>query len=132
MTPAEALDYLHKNADSRNMIFNPARLKTALFTLGIHENYLDGENAELECFIRAVRCEVMRAQKLFPGRRLMGLAFNEEVGELNKALLDEPWKQVYKEAVQAATMAARVALEGDESVDQWRAGKGLDNPTHAE
>lgn len=111
------------------MIFNPARLKTALFTLGIHENYLDGENAELECFIRAVRCEVMRAQKLFPGRRLMGLAFNEEAGELNKALLDEPWKQVYKEAVQAATMAARVALEGDESVDDWRASKGLDNPT---
>lgn len=125
MTPAEALDYLHKNADSRNAIFNAARLKTALFTLG-------AENAELECFIRAVRCEVMRAQKLFPGRRLMGLAFNEEVGELNKALLDEPWKQVYKEAVQAATMAARVALEGDESVYQWRAGKGLDNPTRVE
>lgn len=129
MTPQEALAYLHKNADSRNMIFSPAQVKKALFVLGLGENMFDQHNRELECFLSAVRCEVMRAQSLFPGRRIMSMAFNEEVGELNKALLDEPWFQVYKEAVQAATMAARVALEGDESLDDWREQKGLDNPT---
>lgn len=129
MTPKEALIYLHKNADSRNMIFNPALVKKALFVLGLHENLFENPNRELECFLDSVRCEVMRAQTLFPGRRIMSMAFNEEVGELNKALLDEPWFQVYKEAVQSATMAARVALEGDESLDDWRENKGLDNPT---
>lgn len=129
MTPKEALAYLHKNADPRNAVFNAAYIKKALFVLGLHENMFDAPNRELQCFLESVRCEVMRAQNLFPGRRIMALAFNEEVGELNKALLDEPWFQVYKEAVQSATMAARVALEGDESLDDWRDKKGLDNPT---
>lgn len=129
MTPKEALAYLHKNADPRNAVFSAAHIKKALFVLGLHENMFDAPNRELQCFLESVRCEVMRAQTLFPGRRIMALAFNEEVGELNKALLDEPWLQVYKEAVQSATMAARVALEGDESLDDWRDKKGLDNPT---
>lgn len=129
MNPKEALIYLHKNADPRNAIFNAGMLKKALFVLGLHENLFDSPDRELECFLGAIRCEVMRAQKLFPGRRIMAMAFNEEAGELNKALLDEPWFQVYKEAVQTATMAARVALEGDESLDDWREKKGLDNPT---
>lgn len=131
MTPKEALDYLHKNADSRNMIFNPGQLRKALVVLGLGANLFETPGRELGCFLDAVRCEVMRAQELFPGRRVMGMAFNEEAGELNKALLDEPWVNVFKEAVQAAAMAARVALEGDEGLDAWRLAKGLDNPTGA-
>lgn len=129
MTPKEALTYLHKNADPRNMIFNPALVKKALYALGLHENLFDQPERELGCFLDAVRCEAMRAQGLFPGRQIKAMAMNEEVGELNKALLDEPWEAVYKEAVQSAAMAALLALKGDSSLDAWRASKGLDNPT---
>lgn len=38
----------------------------------------------------------------------------EEVGELAQAFLqDKPFEEIYKEAVQVATMAARCAIEGD-------------------
>jgi hypothetical protein len=77
-------------------------------------------------FMAAVRAELARARAKFPGRRLMALAMVEEAGELTKALLDEPRASVVKEAIQTAVMAARVALDGDESVDAWRKLKGLD------
>lgn len=77
-------------------------------------------------FFEAVRAELERARTKFPGRRLMGLAMVEEAGELAKALLDEPCSAIRKEAIQTATMAARVALDGDESVDELRKIKGLD------
>lgn len=56
----------------------------------------------------------------------MTIALAEEFGELAKAILDEPAAQVRKEAVQTAVMAARVVLDGDGSVTEWRAAKGLD------
>jgi len=82
-------------------------------------------------FIADVEQELSRARRLFPGDRIMGLALAEEFGELIKALLDEPGKNVWKEAVQTAVMAARVAVDGDNSVDAWRASKGLDNHRRA-
>ena len=80
---------------------------------------------ELDRFLAAVKEEVVRARTKFPGRRIMGLAMAEEFGELVKALLDEYAADVRKEAVQTAAMCVRVALEGDESLDDWRAKKGL-------
>lgn len=77
-------------------------------------------------FLAEVRAELTRARALFPGDRIMGLAMVEEAGELVKAMLDEPAAAVRKEAVQTAVMAARIALDGDGSVREWRAAKGLD------
>lgn len=77
-------------------------------------------------FMDAVRAELSRARAKFPGRCLMGLAMVEEADELAKTLLDESCASIRKEAIQTAVMAARVASDGDESVDEWRRLKGLD------
>lgn len=83
-------------------------------------------DAEVDTFLAEVRAELVRARTLFPGDRIMTVALAEEFGELCKAILDEPAANVRKEAVQVATMAARVVLDGDGSVREWRALKGLD------
>ncbi|HEY4545903.1 MAG TPA: hypothetical protein VIG90_05700 [Pedomonas sp.] len=83
------------------------------------------EEKEVDAFLAEVRAELLRARTKFPGRRIMTIALAEEFGELAKAMLDEQPEAVRKEAVQTAVMAARVALDGDESVDDWRASKGL-------
>jgi hypothetical protein len=75
----------------------------------------------------AVEAELRRARELFPGDRIMTIALAEEFGELAKAMLDESGANVWKEAVQTAVMAARVAIDGDSSVDDWRRERGLDN-----
>lgn len=80
----------------------------------------------VEDFLDQVRAELAHARSKFPGDRIMTLAMAEEFGELVKAVLDEPSSDVRKEAVQTAAMAARVVLDGDASVNDWRAAKGLD------
>ncbi len=62
--------------------------------------------------------ELAFARTKFPSNRHMGLAFGEESGELLRALLEctykkGPHRNVYREAVQAAAMAQRIAEEGD-------------------
>lgn len=62
--------------------------------------------------------ELERAREKFPENNHKLTAFNEEVGELNKAILQHQYgnvtaEQVYKEAVQTAAMAIRVGVEGD-------------------
>ena len=84
------------------------------------------DEVAVEAFLSEVRAELTRARSKFPGDRIMTLAFSEEAGELVKAVLDEPAAAVRKEAVQVATMAARVVLDGDSSVNAWRAERGLD------
>jgi hypothetical protein len=69
---------------------------------------------------------LLRARAKFPGDRIMTIALAEEFGELCKAVLDEPAANVRKEAIQTAVMCARVVLDGDGSVNEWRAQKGLD------
>ena len=78
-------------------------------------------------FLEAVAAELRRARQKFPGDRIMTIALAEEFGELAKAMLDECGPAVWKEAVQTAVMAGRVAIDGDSSVDDWRQAKGLDN-----
>lgn len=64
--------------------------------------------------------ELTRAREKFPGTEHIMNAATEELGELAQALLQinyEPGKKthedVYKEAIQLAAMAIRVATEGD-------------------
>lgn len=81
---------------------------------------------EIEVFLAEVRAELIRARSKFPGDRIMTIALAEGFGELCKAVLDESAANVRKEAVQTAVMAARVALDGDGSVRDWRRERGLD------
>jgi len=83
----------------------------------------------VDAFLADVRAEIIRARTKFPGDRIMTIALAEEFGELVKAVLDESSANVRKEAVQTATMCARVVLDGDGSVNEWRAQKGLDQLT---
>ena len=79
-----------------------------------------------------ILAELRRARTKFPGDNVTTLALVEEVGELAKATFEESRARVREEAVQVAVMAMRVILDGDQTLDTWRAGKGLDElaPSH--
>lgn len=65
-------------------------------------------------FLDDVRNEAFSASDKFPYPNPNLAALMEEVGELAQAMLqNKPWGDIYKEAVQVATMAMRCALEGD-------------------
>lgn len=49
-----------------------------------------------------------------------------EAGNLTQAVLGRPVAQVRKAAIQTAAAALRLAMDGDPSVDFWRASRGLD------
>ena len=71
-------------------------------------------------FLLNVEQETLLAIKKFPEPWGLMTALTEEVGELAKALMDESSDRVWKEAVQVAAMALRVAVEGDPSLDHIR------------
>jgi len=71
-------------------------------------------------FLRDTSNEVNRAREKFPKNDLLMVALTEEVGELAKALLDESPERIYAEAVQVACVAARIATEGDCTIEAWR------------
>lgn len=87
---------------------------------------LPKDEPELGIMLHSIRAEFAFACLKFPGSNLNLAALGEEYGELVKACMDEPQARVYKEAVQTAAMCIRVALQGDPSLAEWRAGKGLD------
>jgi hypothetical protein len=70
--------------------------------------------------VAEILAEVTRARSLFPGANATNAALVEEVGEVSKALMFEPWSYVRKECIQVATMAIRLALEGDATFTEWR------------
>jgi hypothetical protein len=82
--------------------------------------------AVVATFMIEVAMEIDQARKQFPGDRLTTIAMVEEVGELCKAVLDQPAHAVREEAIQVAAMAARLAIEGDSSVAGKRVERGLD------
>lgn len=71
-------------------------------------------------FLSDVAQEVESAKRRFPSTRDQGMVLTEEVGEVIKALLEmkhEPEKgvtheDIYRECVQVAAMATRLAVEG--------------------
>ena len=71
-------------------------------------------------FLNEVHAELISARDKFPGSGRLHGAFAKEAGEVAKALLKilesgEPPENVYKECIQAAAMACRLAVEGDPS-----------------
>jgi hypothetical protein len=80
-------------------------------------------------FLAEVLAEVRRARAKFPGANATNAALVEEVGELSKALMYEPFSNVIAEAVQVATMALRLATEGDGTMDDFRFDKFHQNGT---
>jgi len=80
----------------------------------------------IEHYLERIRAELTRARAKFPGKNVTMLALMEEVGELATALFEEPRENVHTEAIQVAVMALRVILDGDNTIDDWRAEKGLD------
>ena len=69
---------------------------------------------ETKWFLESVEQEIIKATSKFPYPNQNLAALMEEVGELAQAFLQEkPFEEIYKEAVQVATMAARCAIEGD-------------------
>ncbi len=82
-------------------------------------------------FLADVAVEILSARALFPDSRHMLAALFEEAGEVAEALMEHDYytensnnpaskrevnaAKVYKECVQAAAMAMRVAVEGDPS-----------------
>jgi len=87
-----------------------------------------------EQILKDIQAELVRAREKFPNTPHVMNALTEEVGELAKALLQrqyEPHKgvtnrDIYWEAVQVATMAIRVATEGDETLDKYKPERSHD------
>jgi len=73
----------------------------------------------------AIWQELERARTKFPSAECKLAALMEEVGELSKALLDEPAERIVAEAIQVAALAIRLAEEGDPTLNAYRAGRGL-------
>jgi nicotinic acid phosphoribosyltransferase len=71
-------------------------------------------------FTAAVQKEIAHARTKFPGSEANGPAMIEEVGEVCKALMYEPWQNVVAECVQVAAMAQRLATEGDDTMRAFR------------
>jgi NTP pyrophosphatase (non-canonical NTP hydrolase) len=81
----------------------------------------------LDAVLDDIEAELKRARTKFPGANVTMLALMEEVGELAKASFEESRANVRKEAVQVAVMAIRMILDGDCTLEEWRAEKGLDH-----
>ena len=77
-------------------------------------------------FIEAVRAELVRARTKFPTNDVLMTALTEEVGEVAEAIMDKPRREVILECVQVATVALRIAVEGDADHDARRKRFGLD------
>lgn len=77
-------------------------------------------------FVSAVVRELRSARERFPEPDGVMTALVEEVGEVARALLDESRACVFAEAVQVAAMACRVAVEGDPTLNDRRALRGLE------
>lgn len=71
-------------------------------------------------FVATVAEELKRPRNKFPGSNATFAAFVEEVGEVGKALMCEPWNDLVREAVQVACMAQRLATEGDVTMRAFR------------
>jgi hypothetical protein len=75
-------------------------------------------NIGLELIWAMVKFELSHAREVFPSNRHMLTVLNEEVGELNKAMLDYEYNkcdknEIITEAIQTIAMVVRLLQEGD-------------------
>lgn len=77
-------------------------------------------------FLRDLLEELNRARLKHPDAFGLLAALMEEVGEIAKAMLDESKQNVRAEAMQAASTAWRLAVEGDRSLNPLRRRKNLE------
>jgi len=113
----------HKGGENPNMA--EANAKTSV---GITQNVLDEHMRRTPEHVLSAEVleELKRARAKFPaGDNPTFAALVEEVGELAKALFEEPRSAVRKEAIQVAVMAMRIVLDGDATYEPLRAGRGL-------
>lgn len=75
---------------------------------------------EERVLLEQVLKEVERARAMFPAPNACFGALVEEVGEVAKAAMYEPWVNVRVEAVQAIAMLVRLVTEGDCTLIEWR------------
>lgn len=100
------------------LVINPSKFQATIG--GLLSN--DFEKA-MNSFLNEVAVETAYIQQKWPGNVNNLAALTEEVGELAKAMLEreyEPKKsvgreQIYREAVQVAAVALKIALFGDDS-----------------
>ena len=106
--------------------FSPAKAFEEGYTLieGPADDPIQREDDN--AFLGAVRREAVKARAKSPSSTLSMTALMEEVGELANALLTKPAREVRAEAVQVACMAMRIATEGDNTLEPYRAQQGLD------
>ena len=83
------------------------------------------ENYELTYFQDRVEKEVKEACLNFPSPEALLCALVEEVGEVARACMDESCRRIYDECVQVAAMAARLAIENDPLLTEYRKKKNL-------
>lgn len=79
-----------------------------------------------KAFLDAVWLELGKARRKFPSPEASVVAAMEEAGEVAKAMLDESKERVYAECVQLAALALRIAVEGDPTLDAYRARTNAD------
>lgn len=71
-----------------------------------------------------LRAELVRARAKFPRNRFLLAALTEECGELAQAILQgASFGQIRAEAIQCATVAIRIAEEGDSAFDDLTAAE---------
>lgn len=98
------------------------------------------ERVEERGFLADVSDEVNKARAKFPRGRHLLAALMEEVGELANALLEQEYgngvtsEMVYREAVQVATVAMRIAEEGEDAFPKFSPAplSDLADDTHKE
>lgn len=88
------------------------------------QTVFSGLRPRIYAFLRDVEEEASTARASFPGNHVQTMALTEEVGELAKALIEvragkAEQREVWREAVQVAAMALRVATEGDGSIPEY-------------
>jgi len=73
---------------------------------------------KIETIFKKVNKEIYYARNKFPSNKHLLAAFNEESGEVTKAMMDYHQgkgtkKNIIKESIQAIAMAVRLIQEGD-------------------
>ena len=82
--------------------------------------------SDTDATLEAFRAELERAREKYPNPNATLAALVEEVGELARAVADESRERVRAEAIQVGAMALRIILDGDGTLREWRAARGLD------